>query len=339
MPTRLFTFVQMELPWELGPADGRYLLRKPAEVPDGREPQHVVVLSTIGAERKGLLGRRTRTRRAEPEPGATPVPVTRATVVDPVPLSAESQARTWLAQLDPELEAQAAADVLNRMLFAQRIAGAAPHIHEVSPAQALVLRAGFGEGEHVADGLWLDARELLLSNKRAGRRATVLRPQERLAALLAGRESHLLCEELVLRARLDLDGGRVALAAIELERAYAAALVELPREERGDLRQRIEELGELRRGVLRSARAALPTPAPGVATRAAAETSAGTTTETSAAMTAETGIETIASNSPRGVEETTDIPDDHPDPQTVRHALERLEAALRARTAPGSNLK
>jgi hypothetical protein len=291
MPTRLFTFVQMELPWELGPADGRYLLRKLAEVPDGREPQHVIVLSTIGAERKGLLGRRTRTRRSEPEPEPTPVPVTRATVVDTVPLSAESQARTWLSQLDPEREARAAAGVLNRMLFAHRIAGATPHVHEVSPTQALAIRAGFGEGEQVADGLWLDARELLLSNRQAGRRATVLRPQERLAALLSGRESHLLCEELVLRARLDLDGVRPALAAIELERAYAAALGELPGEERPDLRERVEELGELREGVQQAAGAAMG----------------------------------------NGRKE--------PNEQTVRHALERLEAALRARTAPGSNLK
>ncbi|MGA9876717.1 MAG: hypothetical protein WBQ21_13010 [Solirubrobacteraceae bacterium] len=287
MPTRLFTFVQMELPWELGPADGRYLLRKPAEVPDGREPQHVIVLSTIGAERKGLLGRRTRTRRADPEPEPTPVPVTRATVVDPVPLSAESQARTWLTQLDPELEASAAAEVLNRMLFAHRIAGAIPHIHEVSPAQALVLRAGFGEGEHVADGLWLDARELLLSNKRAGRRAAVLRPQERLAALLSGRESHLLCEELVLRARLDLDAGRVALAAVELERAYTAALRELPGQHRLDLTARIAELRQLREGV-------------------------------------------------QGVADVAIAGTEQPDKDTVRHALERLEAALRARTAPGT---
>jgi hypothetical protein len=211
--------------------------------------------------------------------------------VDPVPLSAESQARAWLAQLDPEREALAAAGVLNRVLFAQRIAGAAPHIHEVSPAQALVLRAGFGEGEHVADGLWLDARELLLSNKRAGRRAAVLRPQERLAALLSGRERHLLCEELVLRARLDLDGGRVALAAIQLERAYAAALGELPRELRPDLSQRIEELRELREGVRQAAGKAI-----------------------------EDG-------------------EREPDAQAVRHALERLEAALRARTAPGSTVR
>lgn len=278
MSTRLFTFVQMELPWELGPADGRYLLRKPPG-PDGNEPEHVVVLSTVGAERRGMLGKRSRTRRADPEPAS--VPIARATVVDPIPLSLETQASTWLKQLDPEHEAHAAAMVLNRVLYAHRIAGAAPHIHEISPAQALVVRAGFGEGEQVADGLWSDARELVLSRRRAGKRASVLRPQERLALLLSGRGEALLCEELALRARLDLDHGRLALAAIELDRAYVAALRELPKERRADLQVRIEELREL-----------------------------GTAVATS-------------SHAPA------------PEEQTLRHALERLEAVLRARTATG----
>ncbi len=278
MPTRLFTFVQMELPWELGPADGRYLLRKSAG-PDGNEPQHVVVLSTIGAERRGMLGKRSRTRRTDPEPAS--VPIARATVVDPVPLSLQTQASTWLKQLDPEREAHAAAMVLNRVLYAHRIAGAAPHIHEISPAQALVVRAGFGEGEQVADGLWSDARELALSRRRVGKRASVLRPQERLALLLSGRGDVLLCEELALRARLDLDQGRLELAAIELDRAYVAALSELPKEQRPDLLARIEELRELGAGVAASAQA----PAP--------------------------------------------------EEKALRHALERLEAALRARTATG----
>jgi hypothetical protein len=278
VPTRLFTFVQMELSWELGPADGRYLLRK-STGPEGNEPEHVVVLSTIGAERRGMLGKRSRTRRTDPEPAS--VPVARATVVDPVPLSLETQARTWLKQLDPELEAHAAARVLNRVLYAHRIAGAAPHIHEISPAQALVVRAGFGEGEQVADGLWSDARELVLSRRRAGKRASVLRPQERLALLLSGRGEALLCEELALRARLDLDQGRLELGAIELDRAYVAALRELPKEQRPDLRARIEELRELSAGVAASVNA----PAP--------------------------------------------------EEKIARHALERLEAALRARTATG----
>lgn len=309
MPVRFFTFVQMELPWELGPADGRYLLRKPAG-PDASEPEHVVVLSTVGVERRGLLGGRSRTRRtgrAGTEPAR--VPVARATVVDAVPLSADNQARAWLRQLDPEREALAAAAVLNRVLWAHRIAGAFPHVQEVSPSQALAIRAGFGEGEQVADGLWTDARELLLSRRRAGRRASVLRPQERLAVLLSGRGSALLCEELVLRARLDFDAGRLALAAIELDRAYAAALAELPAEERGDLRERIEELRELRAEVDGCAEAALPHAAP----------------------TSDAGDRASESADPRAGVEL--------DERVVRHALERLEAALRARTALGFSVR
>jgi hypothetical protein len=315
MPLQLFTFVQMELPWELGPADGRYLLRKPAG-PEAGEPQHVVVLCTVGAERRGLLGGRSRTRRTDPEP--TRVPVARATIVDPVPLSADSQARAWLEQLDPEHEAHTAAGVLNRVLWAHRIAGAVPHIHEVSPAQALVLRAGYGEGEQVADGLWTDARELLLSRRRVGRRASVLRPQERLAVLLSGRGSALLCEELALRARLDLDAGRLALAAIELERAYAAARTELPGEGRRDLQERIDELEELRPDVLACARVALPALTLALATDAKIDASADASHSTPA----------------RGPGEQVGAQDE-PDLPTVRHALERLEAALRARTALG----
>lgn len=323
MPQQLFTFVQMELPWELGPADGRYLLRKGAG-PEGNEPQHVVVLSTVGAERRGLLGGRSRTRRTgRPGTESARVPVARATVVDPVPLSVDAQARKWLEQLDPEREAHAAAGVLNRVLWAHRIAGAVPHLHEVSPTQALVIRAGFGEGEQVADGLWTDARELLLSRKRAGRRASVLRPQERLAVLLSGRGSALLCEELVLRARLDFDTGRVALAAIELDRAYAAALAELPAEGRGDLRERIDELRELRADVGTCARAVLPegAPASDAGIDAGEVTAIPTESQSAAIPTGRTGAR------------------DEPDEQTVRHALERLEATLRARTALGFSVR
>jgi len=253
---RLFTFVQLELPWELGPADGRYLLRRTDGAQEG-EPEHVVVLRTVGAIRRGMFGRRARTKPTDAEPAA--VPLARATVVDPVPLGKEAQAKAWLRELDPEREAHAATNVLNRVLFSQRVASAAPHVHEISPQQALVLRAGYGEGEQVADGLWRDARELVLASGRGRgrRRAAALRPQERLALLLSGRERPLLCEELTLRARADLDAGRLGLAAVGLERAYAAALVELPDERRADLGARVAELARLAGGVEEVATAAL----------------------------------------------------------------------------------
>jgi len=308
VPARLFVFIQMEFPWALGPADGRYLLRGAL---DG-EPEHVVVLGTLGAAR-AVGARRAAGRRAWSilqrsgsrggGPPATPEPAAvltaRVTVIDPVSLSAEQQARAWLADLDHDRDVRACAAVINRVLHAQRIASADPYLHEVSPAQALVIRAGWGEGEQVADGRWLHARELPWRPPRrsggsarrpGGGRSAALRPQERLAALLGGRSSSLLCEELALRARLDLEQGRLGHCALELDRAYAAALTELRAEGRQDLLLRIAELEQLREGVVAQARAALS--------------------------------------------DTTDGPDE----EVVAHALERLEAALRARTATGFNL-
>jgi hypothetical protein len=293
MAERLFLFVQCEFPWALGPPDGRYLLRSET---DG-EPERVVVLGTVGAGRAVLAGgvpgalRRKAARRrsvpAQPEP--EPVAIARATIVDPVSLSAERQARAWLADLDSEREVAAAFAVLNRVLHAQRIATADPYAREVSPMQALTIRAGWGEGERVADGLWSHAVELPRTAPRARvRRRAALRADERLAELLAARERPLLCEELTLRAHLDLDQGRLAHAAIELDRALSAALMELGDEQRADLPLRVAELEALRPDVAEAARAVLQL---------------GASTE--------------------------------PDEEAIRHALGRLESALRARSAAG----
>ncbi|HEY3960275.1 MAG TPA: hypothetical protein VGL68_07185 [Solirubrobacteraceae bacterium] len=291
-PQRLFLFVQCEFPWALGPADGRYLLRSET---DG-EPERVVVLATLPAARAplgadaGILRRRAaRARAVAPEPEPTPVLTARATIVDPVSLSAERQAQAWLSELDSEREVSGAFAVLNRVLHAQRVASADPYAREVSPEQALTLRVGWGEGEQVADGRWLHAVELPWGKplKRKHRRATTLRVDERLARLLAARERPLQCEEHTLRARLDLDQGRLAHGAAELQLAYAMALPELREENRQDLAIRIAELEQLRGPVSAQARAALP-----------------------------------------GSSKT-------PEEEVVRHALERLEAALRARTAAG----
>jgi len=310
MPVQLFVFLQLEFPWALGPADGRYLLRDGA----GGEPQHVVVVETLAggvavpsADARGWLRgapRRPRERDAPPEPPPAAVRTTRVTVIDPVPLSAEGQARAWLQELDRERDVAAAVAVVNRVVHLHRIAAADPYVREVSAPQALVVRAGWGEGEQVASGLWLHARELALRPRsRRGRkrdRTWALRPQERLAALLGGRGQALLCEELTLRARLDLDQGRPDHAAVGLERALAAAVAELGGEGRQDLALRVAELVQLRGPVAEQARMAL--------TRAAAGA------DGARADDAEAG---------------------EPDREVLEHALGRLEAALRARTAAG----
>jgi hypothetical protein len=355
MPERLFLFVQCELPWALGPPDGRYLLRSH----DDGEPERVVVLGTLGAGRATLTRGGGRSRRRAParrravpaEPEPEPVVTTRATIIDPVSVSAERQARAWLAELDSEREVSAAFAALNRVLHARRIAEANAYTREVSPAQALTLRAGWGEGEQVADGLWLHAVRLPWSDDAPARgpddrrsrrsrigRASALRPDERMAELLGAREQPLLCEELVLRARLDLDQGRLAHATIELDRALLAALGELGGEQRADLPLRVSELRSLHADVAAGARATLGLEDPATAdAQATLSPQDPTTADARAALGPQdptTPSPRDPTLSPRDPTAAGDAPR-QPDEETIRHALGRLEAALRARSAAG----
>ena len=104
------------------------------------------------------------------------------------------------------------------------------------------MRIGFGRGEEVADGRWAEAIDARAARAAAPARAA-LRPQERLAALLGGRDAALACEALVLRARADLDAGRLREAALQLRVAIEAAIAELEAwRERSDLAERLDEL-------------------------------------------------------------------------------------------------
>jgi hypothetical protein len=231
--------VQFEFPWALGPADGRYVVRTTAEGP----PSHVLVLKTLGApERRRFRDRHG--RASAPEPAPTPVTTTRATIVDAVPIG-EQEAERWLAGAGPPEAAEALA-TLARAVRAHRLASGDPAIHEPGLAQALVVRAGHGAGEQVAEGRWSSARELPPEPPRRRRRVVGLHPQERLAELLGGHAHPLACEELTLRARHDVDHGQLREAALQLRAAFEAALHELPRASRGSatMARRVEELLE-----------------------------------------------------------------------------------------------
>ncbi len=259
--TDLFSFVQVEFPWQLGQADGRYLVRAPGDA-DG-PPSHVVVLATLGApERRRLASRRR--RDAEPGPPPAPVATTRATIIDVgEPLAGEAAARAWLdAAGEDELAAGLA--LLNRALHAFRLATADPYLPPAGRAQALVARVGFGAGEEVADGVWTAARELPhLGPGGRGRRAArrLLEPQARVAAMLGGRTAPLAGEELTLRARLDLDHGRPREAALQLLVALDATLAELGAgPHAAELGDRLAELRDRRDAVAAAAQAALAGP-------------------------------------------------------------------------------
>lgn len=251
----LFAFVQFEFPWELGPVPGRYVLRDSAAEADLR----VLVIATLGARERRLFGRR-RSRTAAPSPEAALVTTTRATLIRGIPL--DEQAReAWMK--DPGAPVPGELEVLNRVLHAHRIASADPFVREASLDQALVVRVGYGAGEEVAEGRWTEAVEpgdtegAALKRLRA-QRAEALRPQERLAAVLGGRDAALACEELALRARADFDAGRLREAALQLRVALEAAIAELEAwRGRRDLDDRLDELHASRRAVGDAANAAL----------------------------------------------------------------------------------
>lgn len=249
----IFRFVQLEVPWPLGPDDGRYVVRRHA----GEQPEHVLVVATLGApERRRFGGRHA--KPAAPEPDPTAVATGRATIIPAEPLAGDDAAAAWLKDADGEAEVAAALLVLNRALHAHRVSVADPFVREVGRDDTLVARIGFGVGEQVAEGRWTEALTLPVPKPRRQKRAAALRPQERVAALLSGRDAALACELLVLRARADLDAGRLREAALQLSLALETALAELAAwTDRGDLAARLEELAGLEDAADAAATAAL----------------------------------------------------------------------------------
>lgn len=218
------------------------------------EALRVLVLATLGAPQRRLIGRR-RPRSAAPEPEPTPVTTTRATIVRGQPVDQDA-ARAYVDRGHDAVDEELA--VLNRVLALHRIAAADASVREVALDDALAIRLGFGEGEEVADGRWTEAVEPGERRAPRARRVEALRPQERLAAMLGGRDAALAAEELALRARTDLDAGRLREAALQLRIALEAALAELEAwRERGDIGDRLAGLRDERGAVGAAANAAL----------------------------------------------------------------------------------
>lgn len=195
----------------------------------------MLVVQTLGAPPTPGR-RRRRARRAEPEAEPAPLPLSRVTAIRAfAPFESDSEAARWL---DEATEAEDTIDVLigdavallNRALHAQAVAGADPHGRALAPERAVAARVGYGSGEETAAGRFSAAREVDVwasGGSRRRRRQEDLRPQERVAAVLGGRERLDACETLLLRARADLDAGRQREAALQLRVGLEALLVEL----------------------------------------------------------------------------------------------------------------
>ena len=234
----------------MGPDPGRYVVRRYA----GDDVRQVVVIGGFDAPRR----LRRRARRADPGPAS--VELTRATVIDASPLGELEAADEWLERAcgdERDRVTGEALSLLNRAVAGHRVAIADPWVPDADPTHALVCRVGYGSGEQVAEGDWESARELPLPAPPSAR-SVILSPQERLAALLSGRDAALACEELTLRARGDLDHDRPREAALQLAIALDTALAELEAwREQGDMARRLEELDDRRSAVAEAARAAL----------------------------------------------------------------------------------
>jgi hypothetical protein len=257
--SKLFGFAQFDFAGTLALTDGRYLAR------DGAE-ESVLVVKTLGAPAPPAR-RRRRPRRVEPGAEPSTLPLARVTAVRAfAPFEREDDAARWL---DEATEAEDTADVLvtdgigllNRALHAHAVASADPQGQQLTPERAVAVRIGFGDGEEVADSRFAAAREVDVwasGASRRRRREEDLRPLERVAAVLGGREQVPVCEGLLLRARADLDGGRGRAAALQLRVGLEALLVEM-KDASGDSERRedIEALSSRRGEVGDAANAAL----------------------------------------------------------------------------------
>jgi hypothetical protein len=257
--TRLFGFAQFELAGTLAVPDGRYVIRDEAG-------ERVLVIETFGAP---AVPRRRRRRPREADPASPPptLPVTKATAIRAFePFDDEEAANRWLADAVAAEESidHLIADgigALNRALHTHAVASGDPSVQILTPQRVFAARLGYGSGDEVAAGDYAAAREVDTQagvSSRRRQRAEELRPQERLAAVLGGREQLDACETLLLRARADLDAGRNREAALQLRVGLEALLAELPGavsdpghgEDMATLTNRRHEAGELANAAL-----------------------------------------------------------------------------------------
>lgn len=229
----LIPFVQLEFAGLVGLPEGRYLARD-------EEGDRVLIVQGFGVPKPpGRLARRT--RPVDPDEDES-VPVSRVTVALAERFEGKDEAQRWLEETAGHAERRSAVVrsaivLLNRALNALRAGARDPLVQDVGATRALAIRIGFGDGDEISEGRWREAREL--ARPRPGRLDDV-DPQERVAAVLSGRERVHPAETLLERARLDIQQGRVEEARFGL-RAAREALAELPDEAPAKLGDRIAE--------------------------------------------------------------------------------------------------
>lgn len=188
----------------------------------------VLVVESLGAPQAA------RRRKRKPKPldaaadGPAAVPVSRLMVV--IASAIQDDPDAWLERVRSSQDEQdamvdRALACVRRAVGARRVTASDPSIADPSVDSALAIRIGYGEGDLLVERQWEQAFEVPRDEGRRSRRE-LLRPQERLAALLGMRQAPLACEELLIRARADADAGRGRELALQLRVGLEALLAE-----------------------------------------------------------------------------------------------------------------
>jgi hypothetical protein len=191
----------------------------------------VVVFRALNAARRARIRGR---RPARVEPGASapePVAITRATVIAAQPFDDAQAAAAWLARCKERAavadDVEQALELVNRAVSAHRVAAQDPHVRDVVAADAQRVRLGYGTGDELVEGMWRDCYAIPAERAKRRTKRRMLSPQEEMAGMLSGRRAPPRpSEELLLRARLDLDRGRTTEAALVARAAVDALSAE-----------------------------------------------------------------------------------------------------------------
>jgi len=252
----LFCFVQFEFTHAIGPSAGRYIVANAVAVDasgaalrsnDLTRREHltgvsmkpgtadVLAISIIGAPARQRLRRRARS--SDPGEPAPDVPLLLATFIrgtEPLDGSAEAERLLDAVARDEDAQQDWVADgleVLNRAIRAYRAGARDPYVTEVAQRDARAVRIGYGTSDHVADGDYVRAITLPPPVGHKPTRTERLAPSETTADVLAGRGRVLEGEDVLLRAYIDLDHGRLDAATQQVRGACELLARELAAED------------------------------------------------------------------------------------------------------------
>lgn len=151
-----------------------------------------------------------------------------------LPFASEGEAADWLEGVaEGESTDALLAEVLSaldRALAAEAAATGHAYAAAIRVDDLIGSKIGYGDGDRLSDGLYLQALEIDARGGTASPRRERLnrtRPLARIAAIIGETDTAHACEFLIPRVRSDLDGGRMMSAALTIEVAVRSTIREL----------------------------------------------------------------------------------------------------------------